>query len=78
MAGKKEAKRKAGPVKKKSIEKKQKVLRQQRTPQRRAGRMQPKENSHRADKNRGLKRAPKASGGSTQRTSKKAGRLSRK
>ena len=74
-----EAKRKAGPSGQKEKQRKEtESSRERRIPQRRAGRTRPKKNSHRADKNRGLRKAPEASGGSTQRTSKKAGRLSRR
>jgi hypothetical protein len=79
MAGrKKPSRRRAQAVKKKRIEKKPGVPQGQRTPRRRAGRAQPRRNSHRLSKNRGPRRAPRARGESTERTSKKAGRPSRR
>jgi hypothetical protein len=68
----------ARAVKKKNREKKQRVPREQGKPQRRAGRTWPMKDSRRADENRGLRKAPEASGRSTARTSRKAGKLSKR
>jgi hypothetical protein len=79
MAGKKEAKQKAGPsVKQRRIEKKPEVPQERGIPQGRAGREQPRRSSHRLSKNKGPKRAPKARGRLTEKISKKAGRPSRR
>jgi hypothetical protein len=79
MAGKKEAKQKAGPSgqTEKNREETESST-ERRTPQRRAGRAQPGRSCHRLSKNKGPKRAPRARRGSTERTSKKAGRLSKR
>ncbi len=60
MAGKKEAKQKAGP--RGRTEKKLKVPREQRTPQRREGREQPKACSERRRRERKRKRTLKVKG----------------
>ncbi len=65
-------------VKQRRTEKKPEVPQEQGTPERREGRAQPRRSSHRLSKDKGPRRAPRARGGSTERTSKKAGRLSKR
>ena len=74
-----EAKRKAGPSGQKEKQRKETESSEgTRKTSEEGGQNMAAKNSRRADKNRGLRKALEASGGSTPKTSRKAGRLSKR